>query len=81
MARDQVREQLRAGLLDDEIVEIEVDDVPKTNQLDNQNEGMIAIGNIFDNMMPKKTKKKKCKVKDAKRILREQESTVHKLKS
>ena len=74
IARDQVREQLRAGLLEDHIVEIEVDDVPKTNQLDNQNEGMIALGNIFDNMMPKKTKKKKCKVSDARRILREQEA-------
>ena len=74
LARDQVREQLRAGLLEDQIIEIEVDDVPKTNQLDNQNEGMIAIGNIFDSMMPKKTKKKKCKVSDAKRILREQEA-------
>ena len=74
LARDQVREQLRAGLLEDHIIEIEVDDVPKTNQLDNQNEGMIAIGNIFDSMMPKKTKKKKCKVSDARRILREQEA-------
>ena len=74
MARDQVREQLRAGLLEEQIIEIEVDDVPKTNQLDNQNEGMIAIGNIFDSMMPKKTKKKKCKVSDARRILREQEA-------
>ena len=74
MARDQVREQLHAGLLEDHIIEIEVDDVPKTNQLDNSNEGMIAIGNIFDSMMPKKTKKKKCKVSDARRILREQEA-------
>ena len=74
MARDQVREQLRAGLLEDQIIEIEVDDVPKTNQLDNQNESMIAIGNIFDSMLPKKTKKKKCKVSDARRILREQEA-------
>ena len=74
MARDQVREQLRQGLLEDQIIEIEVDDIPKTNQLDNQNEGMIAIGNIFDSMMPKKTKKKKCKVSDARRILREQEA-------
>lgn len=74
LARDQVREQLRAGLLEDHIIEIEVDDVPKTNQLDGQNEGMIALGNIFDSMMPKKTKKKKCKVSDARRILREQEA-------
>ena len=75
MARDQVREQLRQGLLEDQIIEIEVDDIPKTNQLDNQNEGMIAIGNIFDSMMPKKTKKKKCTVSDARRILREQEAS------
>jgi ATP-dependent HslUV protease ATP-binding subunit HslU len=74
MARDQVREQLRAGKLEDQIIEIEVDDVPKVNQLDNQNESMIAIGNIFDNMLPKKTKHKKCKVSDARRILREQEA-------
>ena len=73
MAREQVRKQLKEGLLEDQIVEIEVDDVPKTNQLD-QSEGMIAIGNIFDNMMPKKTKRKKCKVSDARRILKEQEA-------
>lgn len=73
MAREQVRKQLKEGLLEDQIVEIEVDDVPKTNQLE-QNEGMIAIGNIFDNMMPKKTKRKKCKVSDARRILKEQEA-------
>ncbi len=74
MARDQVREQLRAGLLEDQIIEIEVDDVAKINQLENQNESMIAIGNIFDSVLPKKTKHKKCKVRDARRILREQEA-------
>ncbi|MBE6042348.1 MAG: ATP-dependent protease ATPase subunit HslU [Clostridiales bacterium] len=74
LARDQVREQFRAGYLDEQIIEIEVDDVPKTNQLDMQNEGMIAIGNIFDSMLPKKTKRKKCKVSDARKILREQEA-------
>ncbi len=74
MAREQVKEQLKAGLLEDQIIEIEVDDVPKNNQLDNQNESMIAIGNIFDSMLPKKTKHKKCKVSDARRILREQEA-------
>lgn len=73
MAREQVRKQLREGLLEDQIIEIEVDDIPKTNQMD-QNEGMIAIGNIFDSMMPKKTKRKKCKVSDARRILKEQEA-------
>ena len=74
MAREQVREQLKSGALEEQLIEIEVDDVPKTNQLDMQNEGMIAIGNIFDSMMPKKTKRKKCKVRDARRILKEQEA-------
>ena len=75
MAREQVREQLRQGLLEEQYVEIEVTDAPKGNQLDMSNEGMsIAIGNIFGDMMPEKTKKKNCKVKDARKILREQEA-------
>ncbi len=75
MARQQVREQLRQGLLEEQYVEIEVTDTPKGNQLDMSNEGMsIAIGNIFGDMMPQKTKKKNCKVKDARKILREQEA-------
>ncbi len=74
-AREQVRQQLRQGLLEDQYIEIEVIDAPKGNQLDMSNEGMsIAIGNIFGDMMPEKTKKKNCKVKDARRILREQEA-------
>lgn len=75
MAREQVREQLRQGLLEEQYIEIEVNDTPKGNQLDMSNEGMsIAIGNIFGDMMPQKTKKKNCKVKDARKILREQEA-------
>ena len=39
------------------------------------NEGMsIAIGNIFGDMAPKRMKNKKVKVKDARKILREQEA-------
>ena len=75
LAREQVRQQLRNGLLEDQFIEIQVDDKPMGNQLDMGNEGMsIAIGNIFDGMMPKKQKTKKVRVKDARRILREQEA-------
>lgn len=75
MAREQVRQQLRDGLLEEQFVEIEGTDVPKGNQLDMSNEGMsIAIGNIFGDMMPPKTKKKRVRVKDARKILREQEA-------
>lgn len=75
MAREQVRRELRDGKLENELVEIDVEVTPNTNQLDMQNEGMgIAIGNIFGDMMPKKTKHKKLPVKEARKILREQES-------
>lgn len=75
MAREQVRRELRDGKLENELVEIDVEVTPNTNQLDMQNEGMgIAIGNIFGDMMPKKTKHKKVPVKEARKILREQEA-------
>ncbi|MDD5823565.1 MAG: ATP-dependent protease ATPase subunit HslU [Firmicutes bacterium] len=75
MAREQVRVQLREGKLEDQLIEIEVPDNPNMNALDMQNEGAsIVIGNIFDNMMPKKTKRRKVTVKEARSILREQEA-------
>jgi ATP-dependent HslUV protease ATP-binding subunit HslU len=75
LAREQVRQQLRDGLLDEQFIEIEVTEAPKGNQLDLGNESMsINLGSIFGDMMPQKKKKKKVRVKDAKKILREQEA-------
>ncbi|MDO4544920.1 MAG: ATP-dependent protease ATPase subunit HslU [Bacillota bacterium] len=75
LAREQVRQQLREGLLEEQYIEIQVTDAPKGNNLDMGNEGMsIAIGNIFGDMAPKKMKNKKVKVKDARKILREEEA-------
>ena len=75
LAREQVRQQLEDGLLEEQFIEIEVNESPKNNTLDMGNEGMsIAIGNIFGDMMPQKKKKKKVRVKDARKILREQEA-------
>ncbi len=75
LAREQVRQQLSEGLLEEQLIEIEVKEMPKTNHLDLGNEGMsIAIGNVFGDMMPEKKKKKKVKVKEARKILREQEA-------
>ena len=77
LAREQVRQQLRNGMLEEQYIEIQVNEAPKTNALDLGNEGMsIAIGNIFGDMMPPKQKKKKVKVKDARKILREQEAQI-----
>ena len=75
LAREQVKRDLRDGKLEDTLIEIEVEEAPKTNQLDMQNEGVgIAIGNIFGDMMPKKMKHKKVTVKEARRILTEEEA-------
>lgn len=75
LAREQVRQQLRDGLLEEQFIEVDIEETPKGNQLDMGNEDMsIAIGNIFGNMMPQKKKKKKLRVKDARKILREQEA-------
>ena len=74
LVREQVRQQLRDGKLEDQYIEIEVTDAPKGNQLDVGEGGMVSIGNIFGDMMPKKTKRKKVTVREARRILREEEA-------
>ena len=76
LARDQVRQQLKDGLLEEQYIEIEVLDVNKAmNNLDMGNEGMsMSLGSIFGDMMPQKKKKKKVKVSEARKILREQEA-------
>ena len=75
LAREQVRQQLRDGQLEEQYIEIQVTSAPKGNELDMGNEGMtIAIGNIFGDMIPKKTKNKRVKVKEARKILREEEA-------
>lgn len=76
LAREQVRQQLRQGLLEEQFIEIEVNETQKNlNQLDLGMEGAnISLGSIFGDMMPKKSKKKNVRVKDARKILREQEA-------
>jgi len=75
LAREQVRRQLEEGVLEEQFIEIQVTDKPKGNELDMSEQGMsIAIGNIFGDMMPAKKKSKKVKVKDARKILREEEA-------
>lgn len=75
LAREQVKQQLRDGLLEEQYIEIQITETPKQNNLDMGNEGMsIAIGNIFGDMAPKKKKNKKVKVKEARKLLREEEA-------
>lgn len=75
LTREQVRQQLKDGLLEEQFIEIQVTEAPKGNTLDlNGGDGMIAIGNIFGDMMPPKKKTKKMRVKDARKVLREEEA-------
>ncbi len=75
LAREQVKQQLRQGLLEDQMIEIDVVDT-KANTIDiGGNENMsISIGNIFGDMVPQRMKRRKVRVKEARKILREQEA-------
>lgn len=75
LARDQVRQQLRDGLLEEQYIEIEVVEAPKENTLDVSQGGTINLGSIFGDRMPKRTKRRSMKIKDARKILTEQEAS------
>jgi len=75
--REKFREMLRRGELEDKVIEIEVKQ-PKTQVL-----GMFAgmgledmdlnLSNMFGNLFPEKKKRKKVTVKEARKILEEEE--------
>ena len=69
--REDVREQLRSGALEERELEIEVEDeLPQLEVGGNS----INIGDMMGGMMPKKTKIRRVKVKEARKILLEEES-------
>ncbi len=75
LAREQVRQQLHEGLLEDHFIEIEIVDTNKTGTIEMGGEPVsISLGSIFGDTVPEKTKKKKVTVREAKKILREQEA-------
>lgn len=75
LAKEQIRQQLKNGLLEDQMLDIDVID-NRPNMIDlGGNENMsISIGSIFGDALPKKTKKRRVKVSEARKILREQEA-------
>ena len=64
--------QLRNGQLEDHELEIEVEDTPPQLEVGGNS---INIGDMMGGMMPKKTKMRRVKVKEARRILLEEESS------
>jgi ATP-dependent HslUV protease ATP-binding subunit HslU len=76
--RQQVREQLARGELENEQVEIEVEDNAPTmlDMLGGQNNEQMGmnIQEMFGNLMPKKTKKRKLTVREARKVLTQEEA-------
>ena len=75
LAKEQIRQQLKNGLLEDQMIDIDVLDT-RSNMIDlGGNENMsISIGSIFGDALPKKTKKRRVQVSEARKILRDQEA-------
>lgn len=67
--KDLVR-RLREGDLDDRMIEIEVEDKNEYSATDNEQANQIS--QMISSMMPKKMKKRKVSVREAKKILSEQ---------
>ncbi|MBO5924791.1 MAG: ATP-dependent protease ATPase subunit HslU [Clostridia bacterium] len=73
LIKEDILSELRAGRLDNVTVEMEVAFAPKIDMP--AGAGMeISIGNIFDGMMPKRKKKRRVTVKEAREIIIQEES-------
>lgn len=68
--RKELVERIRSGELDDRQIEIKVEDKGNAPQSDNEQANQISV--MIAGMMPKKMKKKKVTVQEAKKILTEE---------
>ena len=71
--RADVREQLRAGELEETIVEIEVEEVTPRSEIPGMD---ISMNDVLGSMLPKKTKLRKVPVREARRILTAEEENA-----
>lgn len=76
--REKLREQLKEGILDNRMIELDLsgDNFPMLQVLGpiGLEEMGINLNDIFGNMMPKKSKKRKLSVAEAKKVLAQEES-------
>lgn len=68
-----IYEGLKKGYYDNELIEIEVIDNPKPMEIV-PGGAEISIGSLFGDMMPKRTKRRKMTVKEARKLLLEEEA-------
>ena len=69
--KEDIRQQLLRGEIEDMEIEIEVEEEMPTLDVGGSS---ISIGDMMGNMMPQKTRIRRVKVKDARKILTEQEA-------
>ena len=64
--REDLRRQLESGQLEEMEIEVEVEDTPQEVEI---NGASVSIGMIMGDMMPKKTKMRRMKISEARKIL------------
>lgn len=75
--RAGVESELREGKLDGHMLEIEVDESAKPMEIIPGSGAELNLGDIFGGMLPKRKKKRKVTVKQALKILTDEESEKH----
>ncbi len=73
LRRDAIKNDLDTGKIEDLIIEVEVEDKPQGMNVEMPGQPEIVIGDIFGSMMPKKTKKRKMPIKEARKVISQQE--------
>ena len=69
--KGEIRQQLMRGEIEDNEIELEVEEEAPTLEVGGSS---ISIGDMMGNMMPKRTRMRHVKVRDARRILTDQEA-------
>lgn len=72
--RDQIKRQLALGELENHTVTIEVEEQQPGMFDTGNNQGMEQMQDMLSNMMPKKMKKRKLTVKEAREVLKQEEA-------
>ena len=69
--KEDIRQQLMRGEIEDSEIEIEVEEESPTLELGGSS---ISLGDMMGNMMPRKTRMRRVKVREARKILTDQEA-------
>lgn len=72
--RDEIKMQLEKGEFDNEFIEIEVKEAPKSIEMVPGMGAEINIGEMFGGLFPNKRKRRKLTIAEARRILNQEES-------